>query len=192
MLSADAAAGPQAGFDDEAAFVLKLAAYDSAAWRNLFDLYFDRIFGFAFVRTNDADAANDIAADVFSEAAKGIGRYRYRGVPIRAWLYKIARNLIADHVKARIRRPVVPLDLALDVVAPNPPDIEMRADFYAALSGLTLDQREVLVLRFVNDCSLAEVAEATGRSVNAVKQLQHRAVLALRERLLVDDGAAKS
>jgi RNA polymerase sigma-70 factor (ECF subfamily) len=190
MLRADAATGLQAGAEDEAAFIRQLAAFDPAAWRQLFDRYFDRIFGLAYVRTRDSAAAQDIAAEVFAEAAKGIGRYRYRGVPFRAWLYQIARNIIADYTKARLRRPTVPIELAAGVTAPDVVDVEMRADLFAALGNLTLDQREVLVLRFVNDCSLVEVAEATGKSIGAVKQLQHRAVLALRERLSTAEGTA--
>jgi RNA polymerase sigma-70 factor (ECF subfamily) len=165
---------------DDAALVKDLAAFDAGAWRVLFDTYYARIFSLAYLRLHDRPAAEDVAADVFAEAARGISRYRYRGVPFRAWLFRIASNLIADQLKLRRRRPQLPLDEAADV-ASSPTDFATRADFMRGLQRLTPDQQEVLVLRFVSECTLAEVALITGRTVNAVKQLQHRAVRSLRQ-----------
>jgi RNA polymerase sigma-70 factor (ECF subfamily) len=95
---------------DEAMLVNRLAAFDADAWNAVFDRYFTSIFRLAYVRTRHHGAAEDIAAQTFAEAAQGIRRYRYRGVPFRAWLYRIARNLTSDHLKAELRQPRVSLD----------------------------------------------------------------------------------
>ena len=133
--------------------------------------------------------AEDIAAEVFAEAAKGIGRYRYRGIPFRAWLYRIARNTIADHLKAQNRRGQVSLEDMEGILEAAPTDLDLRADFVRALNYLNEDQRMVVVLRFVSDCSLREVAEVLAKSEGAIKQLQHRALTILKTRLAEETGS---
>jgi RNA polymerase sigma-70 factor, ECF subfamily len=182
-----AAAASEIGVEtvDEAVLVTRLAAFDPDAWNAIFERYFTSIFRLAYVRTRHHGAAEDIAAQTFAEAAHGIGRYRYRGVPFRAWLYRIARNLAADHLKAEQRQPRVSLDqtLALEAPAVEP---EAYVDLLAALDYLTEDQKTVVVLRLVDGYSLAEVASITGKSVGAVKQLQSRAIGTLQQRMQIE------
>jgi RNA polymerase sigma-70 factor (ECF subfamily) len=175
---------------DEAALVTQLAAFDPDAWRAVFDRYFTSIFRLVYMRTRQSSTAEEIAAQTFAEAAAGIRRYRYRGVPFRAWLYRIARNLTADYLKASQKRQHVPLDeswLGDDTPAL---DAETRADFLLALDKLTDDQRTVVLLRFVEGCSLAEAAAILGRSTGAVKQLQHRALAVLQRGMALDEKAS--
>jgi RNA polymerase sigma-70 factor (ECF subfamily) len=120
---------------------------------------------------------------VFVAAAKGIGRYRPTGAPFAAWLYRIARNLTADHLERRRRQPVVQLDGAVLASATWDGRVEDAADIASALALLTRDQQEVLLLRFFNDCTLEETAGAMGKSVGAIKVLQHRALAAMRRRM---------
>jgi RNA polymerase sigma-70 factor (ECF subfamily) len=180
-------AAPELGVEtaDEAILVNRLAAYDADAWNAVFDRYFTSIFRLAYVRTRHHGAAEDIAAQTFAEAAQGIRRYRYRGVPFRAWLYRIARNLTSDHLKAEQRQPRVSLDQSpgLEVAAAEP---ESYVDLVAALDELTDDQKTVVMLRLVDGYSIAEVAGITGKSVGAVKQLQHRAIGTLQQRMSLD------
>jgi RNA polymerase sigma-70 factor (ECF subfamily) len=170
---------------DEAALVTRLAAFDADAWSAIFDRYFTSIFRLAYVRTRHHSTAEDIAAQTFAEAASGIRRYRYRGVPFRAWLYRIARNLTSDHLKAERRRPHVSLSetQAIETPATEP---ESRFDFLAAVDDLTDDQKTVVILRLVEGYSLAEVAAIIGKSVGAVKQLQFRGVATLQQRMSPD------
>ena len=163
--------------------IAALAAHDPAAWQALFDRYYRKMYSFALVRTGDVHAAEEVAAEVFVAAAKGIGRYRQTGAPFAAWLYRIARNVTADHLNWRRRRPVVPLD-GIDIAARAwDAGVEDAVDIANALSRLTGDQRDVIALRFFNDCSLQEAATTLGKSINATKALQSRAVAALRRHL---------
>jgi RNA polymerase sigma-70 factor, ECF subfamily len=168
---------------DEATLVTRLAAFDPDAWRAIFDRYFTSIFRLAYVRTRHHGVAEDIAAQTFAEAAEGIGRYRYRGVPFRAWLYRIARNLTSDHLKAQLRQPQVTLEETSAVEADSTLEPETYADFIAAVDDLTDDQKTVVLMRLVDDYSLAEIAEAMGKTTGAVKQLQHRALATLQLRM---------
>lgn len=174
---------------DESVFVQQLADFDPDAWRGIFQQYFTPVFRLAYVRTLDRSAAEDITAEVFSEAALSIRRYKYRGVPFRAWLFRIARNTVADYLKAQMRRPQVYFDAIEDVAGEVDTDIELRADFVSALYQLTEAQRDVIVLRFVTGCSLGEVAAVMGKSVGAIKQLQSRAVAILQAEMRPDGDA---
>jgi RNA polymerase sigma-70 factor (ECF subfamily) len=160
-----------------------LVAHEPDAWQSLFERYYEKMYRFAYVRTGETSAAEEIAAEVFVAAAKGIARYRDRGAPFAAWLYRIARNLTADHLDRRRRRPVVPLD-AIDVASGAwDGAVEDAADVARALAELTREQQEVLLLRFFSDCSLEETAGAMGKNVGAIKVLQNRALAAMRRHM---------
>lgn len=189
MAGAQTDSRPLTDQSDESEFVQQLADFDPDAWRGIFQRYFTPVFRLAYVRTLNRSAAEDIAAEVFSEAALSIRRYKYRGVPFRAWLFRIARNVVADYVKAQNRRPQVYFDTIEDVAGQLDTDIELRADFVSALDLLTDAQRDVIVLRFITGCSLGEVAEVMGKSVGAIKQLQSRAVTILQAEMRPDGGA---
>lgn len=172
--------------------VAALAAHDPAAWQNLFDEYYRKMYSFAYVRTGNTTAAEDIAADVFIAAAKGITTYKPSGAPFASWLYRIARNLTADYLEQRRKRPTVALD-SIDV-ASNAWDagVDDATDIARALTHLTKEQQEVIVLRFFNDCSLQEAAATMGKNVGAIKLLQHRALAALRRHMRPSAGQAGS
>ncbi|HLF72656.1 MAG TPA: RNA polymerase sigma factor [Dehalococcoidia bacterium] len=165
---------------DERQLVVDLARLDGAAWEAVFDANYDGIQRFAYVRTGDWSLAEEIAAETFAEAARSIHQFEYRGIPFAGWLYRIARNVVVDALKRRRRRPSVSLEVVEESAAAEGQDFENRADLGRAMRLLSPDQQTVLVLRFMNDCSLAETADATGKSVDAVKQLQRRAIAALR------------
>jgi RNA polymerase sigma-70 factor, ECF subfamily len=160
-----------------------LAAHDPGAWQSLVDRYYDKMYRFAYARTGDASAAEDIASEVFLAAVRGIARYRQTGAPFAAWLYRIARNLTADYLDRRRRRPVIALDAVEITAGPWDAAVDDAADVARALSRLTPDQQEVLLLRFFSDCSLEETAGAMGKKVGAIKVLQHRALAAMRRHL---------
>jgi RNA polymerase sigma-70 factor (ECF subfamily) len=167
--------------DDSNVSIAALAALDAGTWRELFDCYYPKMYRFAYTRTGDQHAAEEIAAEVFVAAAAGIGRYKPTGAPFAAWLYRIARNKTADHLNKRHpASSMTGIDLPVASWAGN---VEAAADIRAALSHLTREQQEVVSLRFFSDCSLEVAAAALGKSVGAVKVLQHRALAALRKRL---------
>jgi RNA polymerase sigma-70 factor (ECF subfamily) len=184
------ALAPRVAFDAaaEATLVRRLAAFEADAWETLFERDFQRLYRFARVRTGDDGAAEDIAAEVFEEAARRIGSFEFRGLSVSAWLFRVARNLIADHLDRRRRRPAVPLDDTELEGTPRATDIENLADVTRAILGLTREQQEVVALRFVTGCDLQETASAMGKSVGAVKVLQHRALTAIKKKVGVGEG----
>jgi RNA polymerase sigma-70 factor, ECF subfamily len=160
--------------------IAALIALEPQAWQDLFEQNFRKMYNFAYVRTGDVHLSEEIASEVFAAAAKGISRYRDTGAPIGAWLYRIARNITADYVDKRRRRPVVSIDDVQLETEGMAMGVENATDLARSIAQLTLDQQEVIALRFFTDCSLQEAAAALGKSVGAVKLLQHRALAALR------------
>jgi RNA polymerase sigma-70 factor (ECF subfamily) len=175
--------GPRQEPSNKSDVIASLAALDAGAWNDLFEQHYRKMYNFAYVRTGDVNASEEIAAEVFAAAAKGIARYRDTGAPIAAWLYRIARNLTADYLEQRRRRPAVSLDATQIDLEAFTPDLDDAADVLQGVAKLTREQQEVIALRFFNDCSLQEAAVALGKSVGAVKLLQHRALAALRRQM---------
>jgi len=168
--------------------VERLIALEPAAWQELFDRYYRKMHSFAYVRTGDIDLAEEIASEVFAAAVKGIGSYRPTGAPFAAWLYRIARNITADHLDRRRRRPQTSLEAVEIESASWTPAIDEHTDLARGLKHLSREQQEVIALRFMSDCTLEETARALGKSVGAIKVLQHRALRALRRQLTREDG----
>lgn len=162
-------------------------AADPAVWGELYQRYFPKMYTYAYCRIGDSAAAEDIAAQVFLEAWKGIKSFQYRGVPISAWLYRIAHDLTADLLRRRSRIKFQPLGddgREPQLAAGGHEDsVVIRQEVVAALRRLTSEQQQVVVMRFVEGFSLAAVAASTGKSEEAVKGLQHRALKSLRRGL---------
>lgn len=157
---------------------------DNHAWSALFEREHPLVFRAVLAQVGNRAAAEDITAQVFVEAIEGIHRYQDRGRPITAWLLAIARVRTTDWFRHRRRES----DLA---EAPEPavdgPDAHL-SEAFAALAELTPEQRQIVHLRFVEGRPLEEVAALTGRSIGAVKSMQHRALARLKE-ILVRDPA---
>ena len=155
-------------------------AYSQEAWGQIFDSCYPKIYQYCYLRTNSPSTAEDLASEVFLEALRGIHRYEHRGIPLLAWLYRIARNVTADHIRRSLRWHVVPIsDNSLE--ATDRADATMlRHDMFAAISQLTDDQQQVIVLRFFQGFSSEETATLMRRRSSAVRSLQHRALGTLR------------
>ncbi len=160
----------------------ELRSRDGLAWSRLFEREHPFVYRVALANVGDRSAAEDIAGQVFLEALEGIGRYRDRGVPIRAWLLAITRHRATDWQRKQRNEPEPDEDLS----AVPGPSAELTAAL-DAMSALTPDQREVMHLRFVEGYQLEEVAQLTNRTTGAVKALQHRALERLRT-MLRDTG----
>lgn len=159
-------------------------AFSQEAWRHLYDQYYVKIFNYCYVRVGNRATSEDLASDVFLEALRGIKRYRYRGLPIASWLYRIAHNLTADHLRRNARRPTVSLgNEAENPRLQSPDDAESAVlwhDMHDAIVQLTDDQQQVILLRFFQGLSHEETATIMGRRSGAVRVLQNRALNALR------------
>ncbi len=182
------------GDDHEGAdLATRAAARDADAWSELFERHYTSVYSFVRYRLRGADEAEDIAANVFEVAYANVHRFDYRGVPIQAWLFGIARNLARDHIKKQQRRGYHE-EITEAMTPPEAPEttaVDMRQDIAAAMGSLTDDQQTVLSLRFLLDKSVAETAVLMERSEDAVKNLQRRALGAM-QRALEDAGYERS
>jgi RNA polymerase sigma-70 factor (ECF subfamily) len=158
------------------------ARTDPEAFAPLYLRYVEEIGRFCYVRMRDEEAARDVAQQVFARALAGLASYREQG-QFRAWLYAIARHLLTD--EARRRRPTLALEAAFDLADPaaSPEDAATRSAesraLLVAVSRLPDDQRFAVELRLAG-LSGPEVAAAMGRSHDAVRKLQIRAIDKLR------------
>src|SRR6266436_2109234 len=178
--------GPGADASDvesAGAFIERLRALDQAAWAELFDSHHIQIWRYAYARSGDRDAADDVAAQTFSEALTAIGRYRYTGKPVVAWLYRIARNVAGKRTR-EVRR-TVSAD-RIELVAGSPEDGLDALVLADALQRITGDQREVIALRFVAGYATSEIAAMMGKRESAIYSLEARAIAALRRQLAED------
>lgn len=140
---------------------------------------------FTYVRLRGAVDPDDVTSEVFLQVFRDLHHFEGDEPGFRAWVYTIAHRRVLDDRRMRSRRPVqAVLDDTADRCGGDVEDEALNATadrrVQAALSALTAEQRDVVLLRVVADLPLEQVADVMGRSVNAVKALQHRALAALR------------
>ena len=175
--------------DDEAIERLVEAAKDGdpEAFGALFDHFYGPVYRYVAARVGRPSDAEDLAQLVFVKALEALPRYELRGVPFGGWLFRLARNVVIDHV--RTRREHVTLDVVVQQSDEDGgPDelaaIRQELDSVAhALRRLTPEQREAIQLRFFAGLSAREAAGAMGRQEGTVRGLQFRAIAALRREL---------
>jgi RNA polymerase sigma-70 factor (ECF subfamily) len=160
---------------------------NEARLASLYDEYYDRIARYAYACIRDKKEAEDIAGEVFLKALESLGTYQERGVPMQAWLFKIARNLVVDRIRKLDRLKAVPIDT---VEVMDETDLETNTEMTielervaVAIQGLTEEQREVLRLRFFGELTPREVGSLLNKSDNAVRQMQWAALEKLRQLL---------
>ena len=160
--------------------IRRAQAYDSAAFAEIYDCHYEGVYTYVYCRVNNTHVAEDLAAEAFLRALEGIGSFQFRGVPIAAWLYRIAGNLVNDYFRVQARQDVVPLQDELLPTASNPSDIVERQFTYRrlqeSLHELTDEQRQVVLLRFVQGLDIKDIAYVMGKPEGAIKSLQHRAL----------------
>ncbi len=165
---------------------------DREAFAELYDEHVDRVYRYLLYRVREAADAEDLTSEVFTRAFANIHRYRWQGKSFLAWLYTIGRNAVTDRM--RRARPTVDLEDAFAVADASPTafeHVEARERARAlrrAMTKLTTDQQEVLLLRFMENYSSQEVARALGKNEGAVRALQFRALGRLRK-LLAEEVA---
>lgn len=165
----------------------RAAGGDKEAFGVLYDRYLGRIYNYIYYRTGNQHDAEDLTARVFTRAMNHISNYQDRGVPISAWLYRIAHNLVANWHRDNSRRQEVGLDETYQMPAKQelPEAVLLRTeqeDFLLNLvSGLPEDRQQLLILKFVDHLSNSEIGEIMGRTEGAIKSLYHRTLLSLRD-----------
>lgn len=174
--------------------LIEQAKTDREAFGQLYEIYVGRIYNYVYYRTGNADDAEDLTAKIFVRAMQHIHRYEDQGVPFSAWLYRIAHNLVANWHRDNSRRKLISLD---DVsnwrVYEDGPEFaaqltEDKDALLAAIRRLPADRQELLILKFVERLSNAEIGEIMGRSEGAIKSLYHRTLLSLKEDFQSRDG----
>ncbi len=169
-------------------------ALDERALESIYDEYSDKIYRYIYHRVGDPDVAEDLTALTFTKMLEAIHSGKEWRTSFSGWLYRIAHNLIVDHYRRKGRAQHVSLDVGLPLRAENADPFQAAAkalqqeSLREAISQLTPDQANVIVMRFIEGYSIAEVAKAIGKTEGAVKALQFRAVERLR-RLLVKDAS---
>ncbi len=170
--------------------VLNLAAEgDREAFGQLYDRYVERIYNYIYYRTGNHHDAEDLTARVFSRAMKHITNYQDRGVPFSAWLYRIAHNLVANWHRDNSRRQEMPLEDGYWVTGDTElPEAQlMRTEeqrlLLEIIRELPEDRQQLVILKFVEHLSNAEIGKIMGRTEGAIKSLYHRTLLALRDEL---------
>lgn len=162
--------------------LVEAAQKDPRRFADLYEANFDRVYAFVSRRVHRRADAEDITAEVFHHALANLKKFEWRGAPFSAWLYRIASNAIADRWQRTQREQGSP-------AADDPPDprgsaspegAEERARLFRLVADLPEDQRRVIEMRFAAEQSIAEIARELGRTGGSVKQLQFRAIRALR------------
>ncbi len=162
---------------------------DKEAFGELYERYLEKIYNYVYYRTGNHHDAEDLTARVFTRAMAHIETYTERGVPFQAWLYRIAHNLVANWHRDRGRRKVIPLDefIASSLGSESPDhqaeDNEEREALLRAIRRLPEERQQLLMLKFVEHLSNAEIGDIMNRTEGAVKSLYHRTLIALRDEL---------
>ncbi len=157
---------------------IESARRDPARFADLYEDNFYRVYAYIARRVRDRATAEDLTSEVFREALAGIAKFEWQGVPFIAWLLRIASRALADHYALGGRE----IFDGKAAVA-DPTDLEQSAMLHQLVDRLPEAQYQVIHLRFVEQKSIRDIAEALGRSEGAVKQLQFRAVETLRSLL---------
>lgn len=166
---------------------LKQAAQgDQEAFGVLYDRYVGRIYSYIYYRTGNQHDAEDLTARVFFRAMRHIEHYKDRGLPLSAWLYRIAHNLVANWHRDNSRKKEISLDEIILVrhsgELPEAVliDNEEKESLLRIIHRLPSDRQQLIILKFVEHMSNAEIGQVMGKSEGAVKSLYHRTLLSLR------------
>jgi RNA polymerase sigma-70 factor (ECF subfamily) len=153
----------------------------------LYREHHQHIFRFIWSRVHDAQQAEDLTGEVFTRMVANLPNYRERSLPFRAWLYRIARNLIIDHYRKESSSQTLEETITKH---PDHKSTEEKVEavltleqVQQALEKIDSTQREVVELRFLAELSLNDVALVMNKSVLAIKALQHRGLASLRAQL---------
>jgi RNA polymerase sigma-70 factor (ECF subfamily) len=188
--SANPAAQPKEEVLAEWELVRRAQRFDEDAVRTIYETYYPKIYNYAFMQMGDVQAAEDLASDVMLKVIEAIQTYKFKGLPFGAWVFRIARNRLIDLHRRRKRRGEVDLSETISTALANPQVLAERAlergQIQVALKHLTPEQRQVIVLKFIEGFDNRSVGRIMGRSEGAIKSLQHRALGALRRILHPD------
>lgn len=180
--------------EGERNLIMKAKSGEAEAFGLIYDHYLPKIYRFVLMKVSRKEEAEDITHQVFLKAWTGIeAHYSETDSPFSSWLYRIARNAVIDHY--RREHPTLNIDdhEGSDELITRP-DLDQQIDLASEVKNLleavrTLKEteQEVVMMRFVEDLPIKEVAKVVGKSEGAVKVIQHRALESLRKKLKKED-----
>jgi RNA polymerase sigma-70 factor (ECF subfamily) len=171
----------------EERLLIEAAQKDPSRFAELYELHFARVYAYIARRVRERSVAEELTSHVFQQALAHIGKFKWRGAPFAAWLFRIAANSIADRAQRLLRESghessLQPTDAGASAES-NLEQNERIARVYQLVDELPWDQRCVIRLRFAEERSIREIAQQLSRSEGAIKQLQFRALQNLRARM---------
>lgn len=178
--------------------LVELAKEDKEAFGEIYERYMPKIYNYIYYRTGNQQDAEDLTARVFYRAMSHIERYVDKGVPFQAWLYRIAHNLVANFHRDHGRRKIIPLDdYVAHTLRSDAPDRQAEASeetemLMTAIRRLPEERQQLILLKFIEQKSNAEIGEIMNRTEGAIKSLYHRTLLALRDELQMQQLTLKS
>jgi RNA polymerase sigma-70 factor (ECF subfamily) len=177
---------------DEIELIRRAKALDPGALSELYQRHYPGIYRYVYYRVGDASIAEDLTADIFLKMLQAIESYSIQGIPFSAWLYRIARNRIIDHLRRQPPKAALQLEEGrLETAEMGEVELETalhRDQLAQALQALTDEQRQVIILKFIEDMDNATIAAIMNKTEGAVKSLQHRALDSLRRYLQGQEG----
>jgi len=182
---------PEPEISDEQALERAIQG-DSEAFGMLYERYVTRIFNYIYYRTGNVADAEDLTGRVFFRAMRHIHNYSQRGLPFSAWLYRIAHNLVANWHRDNSRRKEIPLDdgVLIGHTGGMPEHEVMQAEEQERLlrivRTLPAERQQLILLKFIDHLSNAEIGLIMGRTEGAIKSLYHRTLLSIRDELEVE------
>jgi len=163
---------------------------NEAKLASLYEEYYDKIARYVYTHIGDRSEAEDIAGEVFLKALESLKSYTERGIPMQAWLFRIAHNLMVDYLRKAVKRKTVSIDtveIASDADPATIVEKNMELErLTKATEQLTQQQREVLRLRFFGELTSKETGSALKKSDGAVREMQRAALEKLRNLLIVE------
>ncbi len=166
--------------------LIEAAQKDPARFAELYEINFERVYAYVVRRVGDRTETEDLTSEVFHHALANLRRFEWRGIPFAAWLFRIAANLISDRWQRKSRENVADEVEQIDAAPAQGVEfeqVERNATLFRLVDTLPAEQRRVVVLRFVEQKSIKEVAREIRKTEGAVKQLQFRALTSLRARM---------
>jgi len=171
---------------DLGALLERAQQYDPDALATIYDQYAPRIYNYIYYRVGDARLAEDLTASVFLNVLEAIQSNRSWRSSFSGWLYRIAHNMVVDQFRRRGKLQELPLDERLVSMEEDPAknaELSLEVEWLEeAIRGLTDDQADVIVLKFIEGMTNAEVARVLGKTEGAIKSLQYRALASLRKK----------
>jgi len=164
-------------------------AGNRAAFGEIYMRYLDAIYRYVYYRVGDTQEAEDLTETVFLKAWQAIAEYNDIGLKFSCWLYRIAHNVVVDFHRARSVRSDIEQkcdgddETLPDLFIKQTRDIEDERDLAQAISKLTGEQQQIILLRFIEGLSHAEIAQIIHKTEGACRMLQNRALIALHQQL---------